>query len=98
MKRTKVQTLGAKCARCSVAVCLAICVVDGASNMSLAVTQARCGCIRGLSGLEQLLRCFRGSHICFINLYSLLGFNALPDSALHLDGKAWPHPQTARLT
>ena len=35
------------------------------------------------------------------SLYALLCFIAcdiLPDCALRLDGKAWPHPQTARLT
>ena len=41
MKSTKVQILGAKRVRCSIAVGR-----DGASNTSLAVTQA--SCIRGL--------------------------------------------------
>ena len=63
MKSTKVQTLGAKYARCSVAW---TCVVDGVSNMSLAVTQATSSCIRGYLAVRAIAQVFqRLSHLLY---------------------------------
>ena len=49
-----------------------------------------------LSPVQCLLRCFRGSGILIVLCF--IAWDILPGCALRLDGKAWPHPQTARLT
>ena len=63
----------------------------------LAVTQA--SCISGLLAVRAKVS--EALTYVLFNLSTLLFFIAcdiLPGCALRLDGKTWPHPQTARLT
>ena len=71
---------------------------DADTHVRSDVSEALLRVLRTLSVSRLFKVCSGVSEALAFVFCIVLCFIALPDCALRLDGKAWPHPQTARLT